>query len=54
MSVRVPGETPDANDAVIAQEFDEAMRIDEKATGRYHWFKSTGVGSHKPKKRRKK
>jgi len=47
ITIKVPDEAPDPNDSVIVLEFNEPVKIDKAATGRYHWSKSTGLKHRK-------
>jgi alpha-L-fucosidase len=39
----LPEEAPDTRNTVIVLEYDAPIEIDPKATGQYHWSKTTGV-----------
>jgi alpha-L-fucosidase len=53
-TVTVPQEAPDAMDTVIVLEYPEAVRANPKATGKYHWVKTTGLKGPKPPRNKKK
>jgi alpha-L-fucosidase len=39
-TIEVPSVAPDANDTVIAVEYDSAVKTDPNAQGKYHWYTS--------------
>jgi len=46
-TITTAGKAPDEYDSVIVLEFDDAVRIDPSAKGKYQWAKTTGLKHHR-------